>query len=186
MQYRYNVRARLIVDLCSAGMFNCPHTGVALAALMKLRQRGVISASDRTVVVSTAHGLKFAQSKVCWVLFVLHHGAMCSANLLCMPVPVSIAPYDYFPLLRIIQRLPICTYFDEPASAYQLKTHSHSQPHFCWLPNLAVVNNHWEDMMMSLSVVPCIGSLPCLPGNRYASCIFLPHSRVIKQHLSSA
>eukprot|EP00271_Cylindrocystis_brebissonii_P018899 TRINITY_DN550_c0_g1_i1.p1 TRINITY_DN550_c0_g1~~TRINITY_DN550_c0_g1_i1.p1 ORF type:complete len:534 (-),score=106.23 TRINITY_DN550_c0_g1_i1:1289-2890(-) len=46
------------------GMFNCPHTGVALAALIKLRDRGVISASDRTVVVSTAHGLKFTQSKV--------------------------------------------------------------------------------------------------------------------------
>ncbi len=46
------------------GMFNCPHTGVALAALIKLRQRNVIGASDRTVVVSTAHGLKFTQSKV--------------------------------------------------------------------------------------------------------------------------
>lgn len=48
------------------GMFNCPHTGVALAALTKLRERGVISPSDRTVVVSTAHGLKFAQSKVAY------------------------------------------------------------------------------------------------------------------------
>lgn len=46
------------------GMFNCPHTGVALAALMKLRERNVIGKDDRTVVVSTAHGLKFAQSKV--------------------------------------------------------------------------------------------------------------------------
>ena len=48
-----------------AGMFNCPHTGVALAALIKLRERGVIAPSDRTVVVSTANGLKFANSKVC-------------------------------------------------------------------------------------------------------------------------
>lgn len=46
------------------GMFNCPHTGVALAALSKLRERQVIAPSDRTVVVSTAHGLKFTQSKV--------------------------------------------------------------------------------------------------------------------------
>jgi hypothetical protein len=46
------------------GMFNCPHTGVALAALIKLRARNVIGPNDRTVVVSTAHGLKFAQSKV--------------------------------------------------------------------------------------------------------------------------
>jgi threonine synthase len=48
------------------GMFNCPHTGVALAALLKLREKGIIGAGDRTVVVSTAHGLKFAQSKVAY------------------------------------------------------------------------------------------------------------------------
>ena len=48
----------------STGMFICPHTGVALTALIKLRKSGVIGASDKTVVVSTAHGLKFTQSKV--------------------------------------------------------------------------------------------------------------------------
>lgn len=48
------------------GMFNCPHTGVALAALTKLRERQVIGPNDRTVVVSTAHGLKFTQSKVAY------------------------------------------------------------------------------------------------------------------------
>ncbi|MBA0661767.1 hypothetical protein Goklo_006018 [Gossypium klotzschianum] len=47
----------------STGMFICPHTGVALSALIKLRNSGVIAAGDRTVVVSTAHGLKFSQSK---------------------------------------------------------------------------------------------------------------------------
>lgn len=46
------------------GMFNCPHTGVALAALEKLRCKGVIQAEERVVVVSTAHGLKFTDSKV--------------------------------------------------------------------------------------------------------------------------
>ena len=46
------------------GMFTCPHTGVALAVLKKLIQRGEIKASDRTVVVSTAHGLKFTDFKV--------------------------------------------------------------------------------------------------------------------------
>lgn len=46
------------------GMFNCPHTGVALAALIKLRKSKVIGPTDRTVVVSTAHGLKFTQSKI--------------------------------------------------------------------------------------------------------------------------
>ncbi|KAJ6706487.1 CYSTATHIONINE BETA-SYNTHASE [Salix purpurea] len=48
----------------STGMFICPHTGVALTALMKLRKSGVIGSTDRTVVVSTAHGLKFTQSKI--------------------------------------------------------------------------------------------------------------------------
>eukprot|EP00227_Mantoniella_beaufortii_P018728 CAMPEP_0197590986 /NCGR_PEP_ID=MMETSP1326-20131121/12442_1 /TAXON_ID=1155430 /ORGANISM="Genus nov. species nov., Strain RCC2288" /LENGTH=516 /DNA_ID=CAMNT_0043156309 /DNA_START=108 /DNA_END=1658 /DNA_ORIENTATION=+ len=48
------------------GMFNCPHTGVALAALKKLRANQTISPSDRVVVISTAHGLKFAQSKVAY------------------------------------------------------------------------------------------------------------------------
>lgn len=46
------------------GMFNCPHTGVALAALEKLRKSGTIQAEERVVVVSTAHGLKFTESKV--------------------------------------------------------------------------------------------------------------------------
>lgn len=48
----------------STGMFVCPHTGVALTALMKLRERGIIGRNDKTVVVSTAHGLKFTQSKI--------------------------------------------------------------------------------------------------------------------------
>ena len=45
------------------GMFNCPHTGVALAALIKLRDRGVITPGHRVVVISTAHGLKFTEFK---------------------------------------------------------------------------------------------------------------------------
>jgi threonine synthase len=46
------------------GLYACPHTGVALAALMKLRQKGVIQENDRVVVISTAHGLKFSRFKV--------------------------------------------------------------------------------------------------------------------------
>jgi threonine synthase len=45
------------------GMFNCPHTGVALACLEKLVARGTIRPKDRVVVVSTAHGLKFTEFK---------------------------------------------------------------------------------------------------------------------------
>ena len=46
------------------GLFNCPHTGVALAATKKLVRRGLIRKSDRVVVISTAHGLKFVDFKV--------------------------------------------------------------------------------------------------------------------------
>ena len=46
------------------GMFNCPHTGVALAALVKLRERGIIAPTDRVVVISTASGLKFTDFKL--------------------------------------------------------------------------------------------------------------------------
>jgi len=45
------------------GLLNCPHTGVALAVLKKLVTRGVIHSSDRVVVISTAHGLKFMDFK---------------------------------------------------------------------------------------------------------------------------
>ncbi|NJN21654.1 MAG: threonine synthase [Leptolyngbya sp. RL_3_1] len=54
------------------GMFTCPHTGVALAVLTKLIQRGVIKSSDKTVVVSTAHGLKFTDFKVGYHESTLH------------------------------------------------------------------------------------------------------------------
>ncbi len=46
------------------GLYNCPHTGVALAVLIKLRERGLIDASARVVVVSTASGLKFTDFKL--------------------------------------------------------------------------------------------------------------------------
>lgn len=45
------------------GMFNCPHTGVALAALLKLSQRGLIFRDERVIVISTANGLKFPEFK---------------------------------------------------------------------------------------------------------------------------
>lgn len=45
-------------------MFNCPHTGVALAVLIKLLKAKKIDKSERVVVISTAHGLKFVEMKV--------------------------------------------------------------------------------------------------------------------------
>jgi threonine synthase len=57
-----------LVEACAhadrTGLFNCPHTGVALAATGKLLKRGVIRPTDRVVVISTAHGLKFVDFKV--------------------------------------------------------------------------------------------------------------------------
>jgi len=57
-----------IAEACAradrTGLFNCPHTGVALSAMQKLLERGIIQASDRVVVISTAHGLKFVDFKV--------------------------------------------------------------------------------------------------------------------------
>jgi threonine synthase len=46
------------------GMFNCPHTGVALAVLKKLVARGEIEGGQQVVVISTANGLKFTDFKI--------------------------------------------------------------------------------------------------------------------------
>lgn len=46
------------------GLFNCPHTGVALAVLIKMIERKQIQKSDRVIVISTANGLKFPDFKV--------------------------------------------------------------------------------------------------------------------------
>jgi threonine synthase len=46
------------------GLYVCPHTAVALAALFNLANEGIIKKEDRTVVISTAHGLKFTRFKV--------------------------------------------------------------------------------------------------------------------------
>lgn len=53
------------------GMFNCPHTGVALACLEKLVAAGTIAEDERVVVISTAHGLKFTEFKARY-----HEGAL--------------------------------------------------------------------------------------------------------------
>ncbi len=65
-------------ELCEAaaradrtGLYCCPHTAVALAALEKLVSRGVIQKHHKTVVISTAAGLKFTEFKVKY-----HEGAI--------------------------------------------------------------------------------------------------------------
>jgi threonine synthase len=53
-------------------MFNCPHTGVGLAALRKLVEKKIIRSQDRVVVISTANGLKFADQKAAYHMGALH------------------------------------------------------------------------------------------------------------------
>jgi threonine synthase len=65
--------AAALADRC--GMFNCPHTGVALAALVKLKERNVIASDERVIVISTAHGLKFSEFKVGY-----HRGTLSSVT----------------------------------------------------------------------------------------------------------
>lgn len=57
-----------LADACAradrTGLFNCPHTGVAIAALLKCLNKGIIKRDERVVVISTASGLKFAEFKI--------------------------------------------------------------------------------------------------------------------------
>jgi threonine synthase len=48
------------------GLYTCPHTGVALACLFKLRERGLVEPRHRVIVVSTANGLKFTEFKLAY------------------------------------------------------------------------------------------------------------------------
>ncbi len=68
------------------GLYNCPHTGVALAATEKLAAQGTIAPTDRVVVVSTAHGLKFSEFKRAY-----HEGSLAGAESLARNTPVSLA-----------------------------------------------------------------------------------------------
>src|SRR5262249_33990867 len=67
------------------GMFNCPHTGVALAAFRKLVDRGVITKKSRAVVISTAHGLKFAEQKAAY-----HMGELAGVRAQAPNLPVEL------------------------------------------------------------------------------------------------
>ena len=69
------------------GLYSCPHTGVALAVLMKLVDRGVISKHERTVVISTAHGLKFSEFKVGY-----HEGSLTGISSRYANHPIELPP----------------------------------------------------------------------------------------------
>ena len=80
-----------LADACAradrTGLYADPHTGVAIACALKLRERGVIGASERVVVVSTASALKFTELKLAYHESKLPDVATPLAN-----VPVGLPP----------------------------------------------------------------------------------------------
>ncbi len=80
------------------GMYNCPHTGVALAVLIKLRERGEIGSGDRVVVVSTANGLKFTDFKLGY-----HERRLAEVSARFANRPVEL-PHDYDAVRRAVDR----------------------------------------------------------------------------------
>jgi threonine synthase len=80
------------------GMFNCPHTGVALAVLKKLVARGDIGSGQRVVVISTANGLKFADFKIGY-----HEGRLEGLTSRHANHPIDL-PNDYGAVVGAIER----------------------------------------------------------------------------------
>jgi threonine synthase len=80
------------------GMFNCPHTGVALAVLKKLVARGEITRKQRVVVISTANGLKFTDFKVGY-----HDSALAGITSTLANRPI-VLPNDYSAVVDAIDR----------------------------------------------------------------------------------
>ncbi len=80
-----------------SGLYCCPHTGVALGALRKLIDKGIIKKNERVVVISTAHGLKFSEFKVQY-----HQNQLeeCSSRLANPPTEL---PASYDAVIRAIQ-----------------------------------------------------------------------------------
>ena len=78
------------------GLFNCPHTGVALAALLKLVERQEIRSDERVVVISTANGLKFPDFKIRY-----HNGELHEVHPQNVNAPVELEP-DYDRIVKAI------------------------------------------------------------------------------------
>jgi threonine synthase len=78
-----------LVNACAEvdrfGFFNDPQTGVALAVATKLVQSRVIPQSSRVVVISTAHGLKFAEFKTKF-----HQGQLPEVNPKLQNLPIDV------------------------------------------------------------------------------------------------
>lgn len=80
------------------GLYACPHTGVALGALFKLREEGKIDKGEEVVVISTAHGLKFTEFKVAYHKKEIEGVVSQFAN------PIFDAPAEIGPVMDILKR----------------------------------------------------------------------------------
>jgi threonine synthase len=81
------------------GMFNCPHTGVALAVLEKLVGRQQLRKTDRVIVISTANGLKFTEFKIAY-----HSGQLAGVAARYANPPLEL-PNDYDQVRRAVDHL---------------------------------------------------------------------------------
>jgi len=77
--------ASAMVD--KTGTFNCPHTGVALGAFLKLLEKKLIKPTDRVIIISTAHGLKFVEFKIGY-----HEGKLEGVTSRYANLPVELPP----------------------------------------------------------------------------------------------
>jgi threonine synthase len=94
-----------LVNACAEvdrfGFFNDPQTGVALAATIKLVRSRAIPSSSRVVVISTAHGLKFAEFKTKF-----HQGQLQEVNSSLQNLPIQV-PADLSAVRAVIDgRIP--------------------------------------------------------------------------------
>lgn len=80
------------------GLYACPHTGVALGALFKLRAEGKIDKDEEVIVISTAHGLKFTEFKVAYHKKELEGIVSKFAN------PIFEAPAEIGPVMDILRK----------------------------------------------------------------------------------
>ncbi len=83
------------------GMYNCPHTGVALAVLIKLLAQGDIAPTNRVVVISTANGLKFTDFKLGY-----HRHALPDVTPRFANGPIEL-PNDYDAVKRTVAELTV-------------------------------------------------------------------------------
>lgn len=90
--------AEAVAHADQTGLFNCPHTGVALATLLKLVRRKEIQRNEQVIVISTATGLKFPEFKISY-----HENTLADIESRYANSPIELDP-DYDAIRRVIDR----------------------------------------------------------------------------------